>query len=606
MTPFPRSLFVLTALLGAPTGPTWAETIVWGGTVKISSGGWGRMVRLGEFTWLAVSTAFPSGEPSKLRIYRSTNNARTWTQLAEVVEAGRNFDNGHLAVLPNGSILLTGRSLIDGESYRLPVYRSVDGGRIWTPLSNIDSNEGSPGSLHGKGLWEPFLHVLSGGRVAALYSSEKHDGYSQVISQKVSSDGGATWGAEVWAAAEPGGGSLRPGMPVIARMSDSRYLLVYEVVGLGNADVHRKISTDGVTWEEGLGRRIPGQHCGPFILSVTDGRLFVSSCENQISLSEDLGESWVRVDPPAWDLGFAFSWPALYEVGGAELGAMVTSGGVQLRFGALRPPASWPESVRDAFDGEDGLEWTQYGGAFELDGGRCLLANEGSYGKALTGSVFWSDGMLEADVRLETAGDAGLMFRATDPDTTGPDAARGYYAGLDAGGVVVLGRMEDAWTELARASMDIRLNVWYRLRVEMRGDLIRVYANDLSSPRIVHRDASFVRGQIGVRAFQCDARFDNLFFTSGVPFRRGDSNGDGDFDLSDAVSILSALFLGTPMGECPDSLDANDDSLLDMSDAIRVLRWLFDVGAPPPEPLDACGVDPTPDDIPCRAFDPCM
>ena len=80
------------------------------------------------------------------------------------------------------------------------------------------------------------------------------------------------------------------------------------------------------------------------------------------------------------------------------------------------------------------------------------------------------------------------------------------------------------------------------------------------------------------------------------PFHRGDGNGDGDLDVSDAVCMLQYLFLGAmldcrgarPGGgarvECQDAADANGDGEIDCSDAIFVFRYLFLGGDPPPSP----------------------
>jgi hypothetical protein len=89
-------------------------------------------------------------------------------------------------------------------------------------------------------------------------------------------------------------------------------------------------------------------------------------------------------------------------------------------------------------------------------------------------------------------------------------------------------------------------------------------------------------------------------------FRRGDANGDGGQDLSDAVLVLSYLFLGEP-GKlaCEKADDANDDGTIDLSDAVLVLGALFLGGAPPPEPSAACGADPTPDALNCSSHPPC-
>ncbi|WP_123769199.1 hypothetical protein [Vulcaniibacterium tengchongense] len=51
------------------------------------------------------------------------------------------------------------------------------------------------------------------------------------MSQRLSRDGGATWSAKSILIKEPGGGKLRPGMPVMSRMRDGRYLLVFEIYG---------------------------------------------------------------------------------------------------------------------------------------------------------------------------------------------------------------------------------------------------------------------------------------------------------------------------------------------------------------------------------------
>jgi len=89
-------------------------------------------------------------------------------------------------------------------------------------------------------------------------------------------------------------------------------------------------------------------------------------------------------------------------------------------------------------------------------------------------------------------------------------------------------------------------------------------------------------------------------------FRRGDANGDGRQDLSDAVLVLSFLFLGEPGAlACEKAGDANDDGANDLSDAVLVLGALFLGGDPPPEPSAACGADPTADSLGCGSHPPC-
>jgi hypothetical protein len=82
-------------------------------------------------------------------------------------------------------------------------------------------------------------------------------------------------------------------------------------------------------------------------------------------------------------------------------------------------------------------------------------------------------------------------------------------------------------------------------------------------------------------------------------FRRGDADGDGAMEITDALVILARLFLGGGAPGCPDAADANDDGELDLSDPIAILSRLFLGGEvlPPPGAPD-CGPDPTPDALP--------
>jgi hypothetical protein len=80
-------------------------------------------------------------------------------------------------------------------------------------------------------------------------------------------------------------------------------------------------------------------------------------------------------------------------------------------------------------------------------------------------------------------------------------------------------------------------------------------------------------------------------------FRRGDGNGDGAVDLSDAVFGLLHLFAGGRAPACFKAADANDDGTIEVTDPIVILDYLFGEGALP-GPL-GCGSDPTPDALAC-------
>jgi hypothetical protein len=160
--------------------------------------------------------------------------------------------------------------------------------------------------------------------------------FNQVVSQQLSSDGGGTWSPAVTIASQPGGGKLRPGMPVMARRPDGGFLMVLETCGDDpQCPVSYKTSPDGRTWPEGLGTPMADQRCGPHVMTTRSGTMFVTSCFNEVSASEDGGDTWTTVKPPAWPLGFRHSWPAVVEFGPNEIGVVnVVDGSVQIRFGA--------------------------------------------------------------------------------------------------------------------------------------------------------------------------------------------------------------------------------------------------------------------------------
>lgn len=332
------------ALLFAAAVPAFATEVTWTGTATVDAekAGWGRLARLPDGHWLAVTTRYPGGETTTLQLSVSSDNARTWKPLSRVVEPKRKLDNGELFVLPDGRVLLAMRSLIDGVSYRLNVYASDDQGASWSFLSTITRNE-SPAGRKDRGVWEPVFTRLDDGTLSVVYADETRadetPSFNQVVSQQLSNDGGRTWSPAVTIANQPGGGKLRPGMPVMTRRPDGGFLMVLETCGDDpQCPVSYKTSADGRSWPAGLGTPMADQRCGPHVMTTTGGTMFVTSCFNEVGTSEDGGNIWTTVKPPAWPLGFRHSWPAVVQFGPQEIGVVnVVDGSVQIRFGTYAP-----------------------------------------------------------------------------------------------------------------------------------------------------------------------------------------------------------------------------------------------------------------------------
>ncbi|MBN1418142.1 MAG: VCBS repeat-containing protein [Planctomycetes bacterium] len=80
--------------------------------------------------------------------------------------------------------------------------------------------------------------------------------------------------------------------------------------------------------------------------------------------------------------------------------------------------------------------------------------------------------------------------------------------------------------------------------------------------------------------------------------RRGEANGDGRINISDAVTALAYMFDEKPVG-CLDALDVDDDGRVTIGDPIYLLSFLFADGAAIMPPYPGEGRDPTPDGLSC-------
>ncbi len=86
-------------------------------------------------------------------------------------------------------------------------------------------------------------------------------------------------------------------------------------------------------------------------------------------------------------------------------------------------------------------------------------------------------------------------------------------------------------------------------------------------------------------------------------FIRGDSNGDGTPNLSDALYTLDWMFgfSGAPIfPDCFDALDSSDQGSINISSPVYLLNYLFSSGPAPPAPFPGCGQDLTLDILDCN------
>ena len=78
-------------------------------------------------------------------------------------------------------------------------------------------------------------------------------------------------------------------------------------------------------------------------------------------------------------------------------------------------------------------------------------------------------------------------------------------------------------------------------------------------------------------------------FTPELYFLRGDVNDDDTVNLSDAISVISYLFLDGEDPRLVEASDINADGALDLADAVYLLNFLYRGGPQPPTPFPQIG-----------------
>lgn len=188
--------------------------------------------------------------------------------------------------------------------------------------------------------------------------------------------------------------------------------------------------------------------------------------------------------------------------------------------------------VEDFTTGQAG--WVQYGGSFYVDNGEYNATNiEGGNpgSKSVFPATFFSDFTYSAKVKVKSDGDAGLIFRASRL-SFGADEYNGYYVGISSSAKrVELGKSTGAWNSLQIADMDIVPDQWYNVKIVAKGANIKVYVNDMVTPKIDYNNATFTSGSVGVRAYRARAVWDDISVISASGTRIISGKNEEDINL---------------------------------------------------------------------------
>lgn len=226
-----------------------------------------RMLQNNEL--IATVLLFPTDY--RVKVLSSIDNGASWTAVGMVSEPDfptLRTSSPDFIVLPSGDLILginvdTSKSATSHSHIR--IYRSTDNGRTWSYLSTAAT------ASNNQGFWEPNFSIATDGGLVLTYADETSGCCSQKLMKIRSYDGGATWVDRTNLVALGASNNtdpnypLRPGMPVVTKLTDGsgRYLMTYEVCGVSGANncrSHYKTSTDG--WNYGAANTIGTQMTG--------------------------------------------------------------------------------------------------------------------------------------------------------------------------------------------------------------------------------------------------------------------------------------------------------------------------------------------------------
>lgn len=164
----------------------------------------------------------------------------------------------------------------------------------------------------------------------------------------------------------------------------------------------------------------------------------------------------------------------------------------------------------DSFAQDRADEWKAFGGTWDVVKGSMRNDSDERGAKLLTGSHYWRDYLIEADVMLlSSGGDAGLIIRSSNEEQ-GVDAYTGYYAGLRSlDNALVLGRAGHGWMEatvkFAPGHDQIKALQWYHLKLLAYGCQIVASASILPDTQLAFAKVADTHcipsGRAGLRSY---------------------------------------------------------------------------------------------------------
>lgn len=260
----------------------------------------------GGKSWTHVSDVYDSEFTEKkykaeaseeLTTYKNEN----WKMLFQPMLFEMPADMGSIK---KGDVLCVGTTVSENHC-AIVIYHSGDNLRSWKYISTV-AEGGKCRMETGSAIWEGFL-VYENNALYCFFSDERgmiQGGGQKLVFAKTMD--GINWENPVDVCNfEEENPYFRPGMPIVTRLSDGRYFMVYEGVKMRQGDhpTYYKITEDIENWrpyerEDGI-MPYPFECGSPYCIVLEDGRLVVGAHgTNKVAVNADSlkTETWKIYD----------------------------------------------------------------------------------------------------------------------------------------------------------------------------------------------------------------------------------------------------------------------------------------------------------------------
>lgn len=170
----------------------------------------------------------------------------------------------------------------------------------------------------------------------------------------------------------------------------------------------------------------------------------------------------------------------------------------------------------DDFATGDASGWVAYDGNWTVQSGAMVNESNERGAKLVTGSPYWDNYAMDADVELSNTGEAGIIARVSDAEP-GVDSYSGIYVGLRVRDEsLVVGVADHAWNELGTEPLPhpIVPNVWYHIHLEVRGCDLKALAWRDGAKDLVRLEQKLApcpkQGKIGLRSYDSGGQWKNI------------------------------------------------------------------------------------------------